>query len=206
MLKRFISCSCCYKTGHNIRTCYDPKISETWSYIYHKGNIVTPITGKKNWEEIYIHLTNIVPWRIVIAISVQHFGLKVNKRSNVTNTFRMFHDALYNYWITYWWCDSLQELYNEESKYLQKKKEKWFIKPFLLCLESESELKIQEDCPICLDTFPKMEILTTNCNHTFCKNCVFSHIDHANQHPTCPMCRTCIVTIEIKDVEIYNEW
>jgi hypothetical protein len=84
----------------------------------------------------------------------------------------------------------------------------WIVEPLLLCLETAEELKEQIFCSICLDNHTKIETVTTNCGHNFCKNCMCENLDHhitANRRPTCPMCRTNVRTLEIKDADFYDE-
>lgn len=87
---------------------------------------------------------------------------------------------------------------------------KWVIHPLLICLETSN--KIQEDvfCAICLESHKKMNILTTNCEHEFCKKCMCDYLDsdylnEENRLPTCAMCRTIITTLETKDAELYDD-
>jgi hypothetical protein len=87
---------------------------------------------------------------------------------------------------------------------------KWVIHPLLICLETSN--KIQEDvfCAICLESHKKMNILTTNCEHEFCKKCMCDYLDSdylnkENRLPTCAMCRTIITTLETKDAELYDD-
>jgi len=85
---------------------------------------------------------------------------------------------------------------------------RWTVEPLLLCLETVEELKEELFCSICLDEHKKIETVTTNCDHTFCKSCMCANLDHyiaTNRLPTCPMCRTNITTLEIKDVDYYDE-
>ena len=84
----------------------------------------------------------------------------------------------------------------------------WIVEPFLLCLENAEELKEQIYCSICLEEHKKIETVTTNCGHTFCKSCMCENLDHhitTNRRPTCPMCRTNVRTLEIKDACFYDE-
>jgi hypothetical protein len=83
----------------------------------------------------------------------------------------------------------------------------WIVEPFLLCLETAEELKEEIFCSICLDNHAKINTVTTNCGHEFCKACLCSHLDHqiVDRIPTCPMCRATVRTLEIKDVDYYDE-
>lgn len=50
----------------------------------------------------------------------------------------------------------------------------------------KKKLKDKEECPICLDRLGTGgKIVTTNCGHSFCKNCLKSIY-----RPICPCCRT----------------
>jgi hypothetical protein len=51
-------------------------------------------------------------------------------------------------------------------------------------------------CPICLEESDKSaDIVTTNCSHDFCADCLEMYLDNISKNaedPTCPMCRTTI--------------
>jgi hypothetical protein len=87
---------------------------------------------------------------------------------------------------------------------------KWVIHPLLICLETSNELQEDVFCAICLESHEKMNILTTNCEHAFCKKCMCDYLDSdylnkENRLPTCAMCRTIITTLETKDAELYDD-
>jgi hypothetical protein len=87
---------------------------------------------------------------------------------------------------------------------------KWVIHPLLICLETSNELQEDVFCAICLESHEKMNILTTNCEHAFCKKCICHYLDSdylnkENRLPTCAMCRTIITTLETKDEELYDD-
>ena len=87
---------------------------------------------------------------------------------------------------------------------------KWVIHPLLICLETSNELQEDVFCAICLESHKKINILTTNCEHEFCKKCMCDYLDSdylnkENRLPTCAMCRTIITTLETKDSELYDD-
>ena len=43
------------------------------------------------------------------------------------------------------------------------------------------------ECDICMDTKPKSEIITLQCNHSFCSSCVYEHIDNAINNNSIPI-------------------
>jgi hypothetical protein len=81
------------------------------------------------------------------------------------------------------------------------------IRAIMLCSESFEELQCQEECPICLTDQKKFDIITTNCNHSFCKNCITKSISickNARKPLSCALCRGNVSLLEIKNVEEYN--
>ena len=81
------------------------------------------------------------------------------------------------------------------------------IQPIMLCTEQIDELEEKEECPICLTDQKKFDILITNCNHSFCKDCVMKSISiskNARKPLSCALCRADVKAIETKNVEEYN--
>lgn len=196
-------CSFCQSVGHNIRGCEDERILTIWEQMYFMGNIITPITGMANWRDIH-RLLEDTPWNVTVAVAIKYCSAKIADKNNKEKILDLIYDSLWRHWSNYWWTRELQDLFDKEVEML-KPKNQWTISTALLCVETEAELKDPVDCPICLETYQKIQSISTNCNHTFCKDCMCSHIDHATQKPSCPMCRTDITSMEIKDVEIFHE-
>jgi len=81
------------------------------------------------------------------------------------------------------------------------------IQPIMLCTEQFDELQKQEECPICLTDQKKFDIFITNCNHSFCKDCVVKSISlskNARKPLSCALCRADVKALETKNVEEYN--
>ena len=81
------------------------------------------------------------------------------------------------------------------------------IQPIMLCTEQFDELQKQEECPICLTDQKKFDIVITNCNHSFCKDCVMKSISiskNARKPLSCALCRADVKALETKNVEEYN--
>jgi hypothetical protein len=57
------------------------------------------------------------------------------------------------------------------------------------------------DCPICLNSHTIDKTYLTNCNHSFCIECTERHLN-TNINKKCPMCRTKIMTLELKELAI----
>ncbi len=47
-----------------------------------------------------------------------------------------------------------------------------------------------EDCPICMDSLQKTDLVVTRCGHSFHSSCLFKHL---SKHDNCPYCRGIIV-------------
>lgn len=58
-------------------------------------------------------------------------------------------------------------------------------------------------CPICLDEIPSANQIITNCNHTFCNDCIQKYFKSLNSNihkdPVCAYCRDPIQSLEIPD-------
>jgi len=74
-----------------------------------------------------------------------------------------------------------------------------------------SATKTEITCPICLtDHETDMNIVTTNCKHSYCVNCMETYLDNnlSSEYPGCPMCRGKInlLTVGFIDhLELYRE-
>jgi len=60
-----------------------------------------------------------------------------------------------------------------------------------------------KDCPICLDEIKLADQIITNCNHTFCNDCIQKYFKSLNSNihkdPVCAYCRDPIQSLEIPD-------
>ena len=91
---------------------------------------------------------------------------------------------------------------------LHNQREMRKIATTILCTETAAQLQQHQDCPICYSDDTKLiDMITTNCNHEFCKTCICRHIDGAptNRRACCPMCRADIRSLFVKDVEFCEE-
>ena len=79
----------------------------------------------------------------------------------------------------------------------------------ILCLESADELQQPCDCPICYgDEIKCIQMVETGCSHQFCGYCISRHIDQPrpdNKKACCPLCRTEISSLVVKDIELHQE-
>lgn len=74
--------------------------------------------------------------------------------------------------------------------------------------EPSEELEQLCECPICYgDDIQKKNILTTNCGHDFCKDCICRCIDGTSllSIPTCPMCREDVTSLVAREDAIHQD-
>ena len=81
---------------------------------------------------------------------------------------------------------------------------KYKINPVLVLDELEEGV---EDCAICYESIKCMDLVKLNCEHKFCGDCINSSLKaHNNMYcgPSCALCRTPMVSFNVKNQEIYN--
>lgn len=75
----------------------------------------------------------------------------------------------------------------------------------ILCVEVE-ELETENDCNICYEKTKNQNMVTLNCKHKFCGDCVSQTLKKCNKFtlPNCAMCRTKIDCILVNSNEVLN--
>lgn len=85
----------------------------------------------------------------------------------------------------------------------------WSIRSQIICLDTAEELAQSTECYICFEPDVRaVDMVETNCNHSFCHRCVTTHLENIKfRHvaPDCPMCRTQISVLTTKDIEILTD-
>lgn len=61
------------------------------------------------------------------------------------------------------------------------------------------------DCPICFNSHSIENAFITNCKHSFCLECTKNHL-RTDSQCKCPMCRTKITMLELKQINPPNEF
>jgi hypothetical protein len=74
----------------------------------------------------------------------------------------------------------------------------------LVCVETKEELAAPVDCHICFDTKTVFDMDTFQCQHPFCHTCVLQMMARTTKL-CCPLCREQVKTVEVKDVDGYND-
>ena len=65
--------------------------------------------------------------------------------------------------------------------------------------ENEANELAEIECPICFNSHNIVRTFLTNCNHSFCVECMVTHLKR-DVHCKCPMCRTRVTRLESKQV------
>lgn len=205
-----IECYFCGEIGHYNNQCDHHELHNLWSHIV---NIIVDYRGF-NEEEFAIQarfLQRYVPHDLVVAIAIRFCNFTYTCSSSYYDIMMAIYNGLSALYLEMANEADISEMISESIEMFDPDQaiedSQWTIEPLLLCLETAEELKEEIFCAICLDNHTKLATVTTNCGHEFGKACMCAHLDHqfSTRSPTCPMCRTEVKTLEIKDADFYDE-
>lgn len=54
------------------------------------------------------------------------------------------------------------------------------------------------NCCVCMETKENPQICQLNCQHKFCSECIFRHINRNRNYTECPLCRTQITSVTVQ--------
>jgi len=223
-------CSYCRLSGHNIRNCTHPHIEEAWKYVLGGMPFRLPSELRSYIQESYgaidHYLSNILDNQLLYAVGVQYGNGRMTDTQeeqvyNIMNRIfteierfetmdeeaqRQFLSWLYetdgeNLGIAFSYEGREEQ---EEQETQQQQKIPILIEPLILCLETAAELCELFECSICMEEHKIISQNTTNCQHSFCHDCICQHIDTSKNGSSCPLCRTQITSLEVKDMEHYE--
>ena len=207
-------CEFCGESGHSNNQCNHDELHDVWSHIvnmvgHHSEWNYQAFTFQKRF------LQEEVPHHLVVAIAIRFCNLEYSYTSTFDDIIQSIYHGLNLVYSDMENEEEISEMLNQSIEMIDPDQameedvpKQWTIEPFLLCLETVDDLKDDMFCSICLDNHAKLSTVTTNCGHEFGKVCMCSHLDHQlsnNRNPTCPMCRTEVRTLEIKDADFYDE-
>jgi hypothetical protein len=77
----------------------------------------------------------------------------------------------------------------------------------MICYKNVDISDVLCECAICYDTKIGNDLVTLNCNHAFCGECVVGIIKNNNKVivPSCALCRENIKSITYSDTNFENE-
>jgi hypothetical protein len=74
--------------------------------------------------------------------------------------------------------------------------------------EDDAEDDKEFDCPICYESYKCVNLITLNCSHQFCGDCIATilerHDINITHNPTCALCRAFMSSFDIQNIEVYN--
>lgn len=232
------NCSFCKQSGHNIRSCTDPRIWQLWQSLvvtFLIPKIGSVFTMQDHWT-ILGFLSLEYPEEIVRAVSIRYTHKNYGTANYVQHHYR---NDLFNYmmsqldivsrmtsdmrddWISMF-TQVAQETQIEDPDIVDQDIVTWFedrtptpievvpsypiVEAMMLCLETQSELQELVECVICQQEKPVIGFNTTNCGHSYCHDCSIKHIaSKGKERAPCPLCRTLITSLSIKDVDNFDD-
>jgi hypothetical protein len=87
------------------------------------------------------------------------------------------------------------------TQVVPKEERKLIINTIEIDLE---EMDKHIECPICYENVPMEDAFLTNCGHTFCINCINSHLK-SDVKCNCPMCRKNINELTCKKSVVHPD-
>ena len=209
-------CSHCQSTEHNITTCDDPVLVNIWKNALRKIDIRL---GSRLIDEDFLELIDFLknevstdllpvitiryaPTKNIVGGIDMHIAYICNAIRNESIRFEAMNDIdrqAYLEWFdpeSYDFddtcsCSTVDTFIDNDIPILTKKT----IEPLFRCLEKKATAL----CQGCSETSSTNNIAQTNCGHALCRMCIFSNIDK------CSYCQSSIDTLEVTDVDLYDE-
>ena len=76
----------------------------------------------------------------------------------------------------------------------------------IIDISNEVDNNENSRCNICWDEKENAQFVKFGCNHEFCKECVIASLrGEQRQHPCCALCRSAVMTMSCKTVEVHAE-
>ena len=216
-------CSLCIQPGHNIRTCQDERITETWTHLLTTwvipriGNVFT----QDDQYALWLYLAYIPNRRLLYAIGIRYAHTKLSDfvqthasciRDRIIAELESLN-AMNEAGKDEWHLQITGRHYvppvftAEEPVFINSEHFQPYhpvIDTMMLCIEP-TELSEMLECVICQDEKTKIAFNTTNCGHSFCHNCICSHIEYKQFEPVqCPLCRADITSLSARDIENFE--
>ena len=229
-----MSCSYCGGVGHRIRQCDSENLESKWRDAIYRVIHAPSVDGSLFSPDHIDHAKwamRRVSAQLLRSISARFCGGKVSETKQIAMNriitkiaenydewalndqlpFRMEHlpwiphPTFLEEWDTrldgYHALREFGERFQEPAPVEEPKKR---VQLALLILEEAEELAALVDCPICFEDKPTLLMLSTTCNHEFCKDCMCAHLKQS-KNSCCPLCRTEINMLWARDPECYDE-
>ena len=227
-------CSCCRSEGHNITQCNDQRLLNFQTNLINRRDELREIysidtNDKITYFETWLygqdhHLIKSFAMRFCGAYSRNNLQLCVQKiisliwdvMTDVFGTLQPIHNYtplpppisimdVLQYPLDYTelrLAEILSDLRNRHEVIDENRK---FEITTVLCVEVE-ELETEDDCNICYEKIKNHNMVTLNCKHKFCGECISQTLKKCNKFklPNCAMCREKIDCILVNSNEVLN--
>ena len=224
-------CSYCRGARHTIRNCQNPDIENTWNAVLSQVNLDRQFLGDDDLHYAKL-LLNDTDSQLVAAIGIRYANTLV--RDSTEQQVAAICERIKREAIHFVSLDAVQRqeylhriepngyfldeaedfvpqnlaqeyfryedgVFEEEVEEIQRD----FV-PMLLCMETQEELSQRMECAICYDEHSAFNTDTLQCQHSFCHCCVITILKQKKNH-SCPLCRADIRTVEVKDMDKYDD-
>jgi hypothetical protein len=190
MFRRTSNCYFCNSSTHNIKRCDDERLLNFKLYCI-------------SLKEVY---------QTSIVVSKQKFGqtlstVALNDNTNIVKAFAMNACGAVRLNNIQTCIDKITNyIFNSENTILNSEK-------IVVLLKLDETYNINnanntKNCIICMEDKKEEIFMKFMCNHEYCAHCVnqilrpnlYSNDSHSQNFPICPLCRTRITTITVKNI------
>lgn len=224
MNQQTLSCSYCGDNGHTIQFCCDPQIEDAFKYLISASmeSLDNSIQALDDFSDILVCAIGVQKGRSLPSDTREQHREKVIDAVKVECEYLSQLSGIqrdeYMRWL---YPGDYDEHQDEDQESVNSDEESvielddnvlvvhevdtpCIIAALLMCIETQEELAAPAECNICFDTKTVLDMDTFQCQHPFCHACVLQMMVR-NARLCCPLCRTRVKTIEVKDVDGYND-
>ena len=233
------TCSYCHHIGHAINNCKDPSIEILDKTILEKMIFITVLFRSliSNYDIIssFKELLNVLSYE-ELKILIYKKNLKKLTINDEKNTYVHYLRVNYGDTVYSYSKNVLKQKFNEISDENYKTYGDEYLKTNVISESFELEelllnrmyefrppqrkfdiktttanlaIKQTHVCPICLDEITPTNQIITNCNHTFCNDCIQKYFKSLNSNinnpPICAYCRDPMKSLEIPDPSLCKQ-
>lgn len=210
---RIINCTYCLGEGHRINRCQDQSIALLHEGIEEVAAIDNKVELNSDFLRHYLLALSIAELKVIgyklnvqklgkmssdniISILTDKYLLNETRHAYLIDNMNLneldyFADKVYQYTILDQ-SDETIELDAIRSKLYNKHPANNDYN--VLIAQDEPHDIFEDKCPMCLETIESDDLISTNCNHLFCNNCMLKHIRNTQNNLSdvllCPLCRT----------------
>jgi hypothetical protein len=211
-MNQTLTCDFCHEAGHTIQFCRNPQISNAFRNLI-QVSISSPDFLEAqhtlaDYTDVLIKTISIQMTRTLPEESREHHIEKIIEAIQVeTNYLRQLTGIQRDEYLS--WLNPnniVEDVLNMATIFDRLPDENTSEQPtpLLLCIETQEELRAPVECGICLETKTVFDMDTFQCRHPFCHPCVLQMLVIYTKM-SCPLCRIQVKTIEVKDIDHFDD-